>query len=50
VVAAVTLLLVASVVIQGEALSRALLWTIVPVVMLYYLHTPANRQALNRGN
>ena len=50
VVAAVTLLLVASVVIQGEALSRALLWTIVPVVMLYYLRTPAGRQALTRGN
>ena len=50
VVAAVTLLLVVSVVIQGEALSRALLWSLVPVVMLYYLLTPAARQALTRGN
>jgi hypothetical protein len=50
VVAAVTLLLVASVVIQGEMLSRALLWAIVPVAMLYYLLTSAGRQALTRGN
>ena len=50
VVAAVSLLLVVSVVIQGETLSRALLWSLVPVVMLYYLLTPAGRQALNRGN
>jgi hypothetical protein len=50
VVAAVTLLLVASVMIQGEALSRALLWSLVPVVMLYYLLTPAGRQGLTRGN
>ena len=50
VVAAVTLLLVASVVIQGEALGRALFWSIVPVVMLYYLLTPAGRQALTREN
>lgn len=49
-VAAVTLLLVASVVVQGEALGRALLWSLVPVVMLYYLLTPAGRQALTRGN
>jgi hypothetical protein len=50
VVAAVTLLLVASVMIQGEMLGRALLWAIVPVAMLYYLLAPADRQALTRGN
>lgn len=50
VVAVVTLLLVVSVVIQGETPGRALLWSLVPVVMLYYLFTPAGRQALNRGN
>ena len=50
VVAAVTLLLVASVVIQGEALSRALLWSLVPAVMLYYLLTPAGRRDLTREN
>ena len=50
VVAAVTLLLIVSVVIQGEALSRALLWSLVPVVMLYYLLTPTGRHALTRGN
>ena len=46
VVAAVTLLLVVSVVIQGEMLSRALLWSVVPVAILSYLLTPAGRQAL----
>lgn len=46
VVAAVTLLLVVSVVIQGEPLTRAALWAVVPVVMLFYLFTPAARQTL----
>jgi len=50
VVATVSLLLVVSVVLQGEMLSRALLWTLVPVVMLFYLLTPAGRQGLARGN
>jgi len=36
-VAVVNLLLVLSVLIQGEALVRALLWAIVPVIMLWYL-------------
>ena len=48
VVAIVSLLLVASVVIQGEAPVRALVWSIVPVVMIGYLFSPAGRQALNR--
>src|SRR5713226_6645306 len=37
VVAAVTLLLIVSVVIQGESPARALVWSIVPVVMIWYL-------------
>ena len=48
VVAIVSLLLVVSVVIQGESPVRALVWSIVPVVMIGYLFSPAGRQALNR--
>lgn len=47
VVAIVSLLLVVSVVIQGESPVRALVWSIVPVVMIGYLFSPAGRQALN---
>jgi hypothetical protein len=47
VVAAVTLLLVASVVIQGETPARAIVWSIVPVVMICYLFSASGRQALN---
>jgi type IV secretory pathway VirB2 component (pilin) len=47
VVAIVSLLLVVSVVIQGESPVRALVWSIVPVVMIAYLFSPAGRQALN---
>jgi hypothetical protein len=36
-VAVVNLLLVLSVLIQGEEVSRALLWTIVPLIILWYL-------------
>lgn len=46
--AIVNLLLVLSVATQGESPVRALVWAIVPVVMLYYLRTPAGRQALTR--
>jgi len=46
VVAGVSLLLVLSIVIQGETVARALLWSIVPLVMLVYLLTPAARPAL----
>ena len=49
IVASITLLLVVNVVIQGELLSRALLWSIIPVAMLSYLLTPAGRQALGRS-
>ena len=40
VVAVVNLVLVLSVLIQGESLMRALFWMIVPVVMLSYLLSP----------
>jgi hypothetical protein len=46
VVASVTLLLAVSVVIQGESPVRALVWSIVPVIMICYLLSPAGRQAL----
>ncbi len=44
--AVVNLLLVLSVVIQGESAIRALLWSIAPVVMLWYLCSAPGRQAL----
>ena len=47
VVAIVTLLLVVSVVIQGESPVRALVWSIAPIVMIWYLLSPAGRQARN---
>ena len=47
VVASVTLLLAVSVVIQGESPVRALVWSIVPVIMICYLLSPAGRQALD---
>ncbi len=47
VVAIVTLLLVVSVVIQGESPVRALVWSIAPIVMIWYLLSPAGRPARN---
>jgi len=47
VVAIVTLLLVVSVVIQGESPVRALVWSIVPVVMIGYLLLSAGHRATN---
>lgn len=47
VAAAVTLLLVLSVVIQGESPVRALVWSIVPVVMIGYLVSSSGRQVFN---
>ena len=47
VVAVVTLLLVVSVVIQGESPARAIVWSIVPVVMICYLFSASGRQAFN---
>jgi hypothetical protein len=46
VVAAVTLCMVVSVVTQGELPARALVWSIVPVVMLCYLLSAPGRDAL----
>ncbi|MGZ9270290.1 MAG: hypothetical protein ACXW6T_14320 [Candidatus Binatia bacterium] len=46
VVAAVTLFMVVSVVIQGESPVRPLVWSIVPVVMLWYLLSASGRDAL----
>jgi hypothetical protein len=43
----VTLLLAVRVVIQGESPARALVWSLIPVVMLGYLISPSGRQALN---
>jgi len=43
----VNLLLVVSVVIQGESPARALVWSIVPVVMIGYLISSSGRQVLN---
>jgi len=43
VAAAVTLLLVLSVVIQGDVILRVLLWCIVPVVIIGYLLAEPNR-------
>ena len=45
-VAAVTLLLVVSVAIQGESPARALIWAIIPVVMIGYLFSSLGRQAV----
>lgn len=45
--AIVNLLLVLSVVIQGESLARALFWAIVPVIMIWCLISSSGRQALN---
>jgi len=47
VVAIVTLLLVVSVVIQGESPVRALVWSTDPIVMIWYLLSPAGRPARN---
>jgi hypothetical protein len=45
--AVVNLLLLLSVVIQGEPLARAVFWAIVPVIILWYLLSPAEDPALN---
>jgi hypothetical protein len=42
--AVVNLLLVLSVVVQGESLLQALLWSILPGIVLWYLLTPAGVQ------
>jgi hypothetical protein len=44
IVAVVNVLLVLSVVIQGESLARGMFWLIVPSVILWYLLSAAGRQ------
>ena len=44
--AAVHVLLVLSVLIQGEPISQTVLWLIVPVIVVGYLLAPVGRQAL----
>ena len=47
-VALINVLLVLSVVIQGESLARGVLWLIVPLVIVGYLLSPAGREAAKR--
>jgi hypothetical protein len=47
-VAVINVLLVLSVVIQGESVSRGVLWLIVPSVIVWYLLSPAGREAAKR--
>ena len=49
-IALINLLLALSVMIQGESPARAVLWTIVPMIMICYLISSSGRQALTRGN
>lgn len=44
---AVNLLLVISVVAQGEGITQAAPWVIVPVIILFYLVSPVGRKLLN---
>lgn len=46
VAAVVNLLLVLSVIVQGEAIGQAVIWSIVPVIIIWYLLSPAGRRAL----
>ncbi|HEY2920664.1 MAG TPA: hypothetical protein VGK77_16900 [Candidatus Binatia bacterium] len=43
--AVVNLLLVLSVVAQGELLIRALIWAVIPVIILWWLFSPVGREA-----
>jgi len=47
--AIVNLLMVLSLIVQGESLLRALVWAIVPVVMLGYLVSEPGHQALKEN-
>lgn len=47
-VAAINILLVLNVVIQGEPVSLAVLWLIVPIVIVVYLLSPSGRAAATR--
>ena len=47
-VAAINILLVLNVVIQGEPFSRAVFWLIVPIIIADYLLSPSGRAAATR--
>jgi hypothetical protein len=47
-VAAINILLVLNVVIQGEPFSRAVFWLIVPIIIAAYLLSPSGRAAATR--
>jgi hypothetical protein len=44
--AVINLILVLSVVLQGEAIMHSLVWAIVPAIVLFYLFAPAGRELL----
>lgn len=46
--AIVNLLLVLSIVVQGESLARAVFWAIVPVIIVWYLLAPTGGQGAER--
>ena len=49
-VAAINILLVLNIVIQGESVSRAAFWLIVPIVIAAYLLSPSGRAAVKQVN
>jgi hypothetical protein len=49
-VAAISVLLVLNVVIQGESVSRAGFWLIAPIIIAAYLLSPSGRAAVQRVN
>jgi uncharacterized membrane protein (DUF2068 family) len=49
-VAAINILLVINIVIQGESVSRAAFWLIVPIVIATYLLSPSGRAAVKQVN
>ena len=50
IVAAISILLVLNVVIQGESVSRAAFWLIAPIIIAAYLLSPSGRAAAKRVN
>jgi hypothetical protein len=48
--AAINILLVLNVVIQGESVSRAAFWLIVPIIIAAYLLSPSGRAAVKQVN
>ena len=50
IVAAINVLLVINVVIQGESVSRAVFWLIAPIIVAAYLVSPSGRAAATQVN